>query len=1026
MMTRFHLFLILLHALFVTAVPAVIRSDDFESYMEGIAGAKLPSSGGGVFQQDGRWWAIPTAPHVMAIAVTTGITGNTTKAFHYRKTGELKAGGVLQIMGTMPRVRKKYCYEASIRNGDDTSSPFHAVTYAGIRFQNNGAVVCMSSDGRTELQIIKNAYPVGKWFRFKAEFDIPSDSAIVSINGETLGTLGMPKGTLSNFINPRWDFGGYGTKDCAFWLDDVLMTDADDPGTPISNAASIFSTPANITSEDAFGFEREGVWVSIPPDLISQMERSGNTESDLACARAQNYRDIGIVSNIPLRELAGGVHITREFVRQGQLSGKWGNHCRYPSIICSAVPSDWSSRNTFSISINSAVATGEIITLGILSDNPATPWKDWFFFRFSVDWTGEKRLAIPFTAFSAYEQPLGWSNIGAIAFFTKAFGFQPDPNTVLWLDDIILSYEKPVSASVKSNDTFMYRLKNYEKSAILNHSFPELPPGINPVISQNKAITHGYYFNYERAMYGYNPRFQPGYVSIAPSGKAYVWAGDRIQWIDGNGQWTFSDLAPVIAAWGKSRGWTGIRNGWGSQGCDPMIRFDSSGDVYVLANVTMIDENDKELSWTNRTALLLHTRDNMRTWQVYKLPGGRLANFEKLDGHNTDCLAHPPVILNGDISYFPGTDTGAYLVLPEKNADGTLHFDGPYKYAENAIVGNFHSGDGNVAVSAGDNIFIAWGWCPDSGRYPNIIAEITNSAGGGTVGRWGGGQWVWNTLRNTSLGATLPPIPPEHPSLLQTSISYSHTVTTKYSSNGVPTFVSVFNRRTRSFSSPVFVGMGGPSLDGHNWPAITLDSKGYLHVVINGHHDPVMYTRSIRPYDASAWTPASYVFPETARLSYATLTCDNHDNLYTVHRSTSDKTYNNRLGLYRKRSGADWEPERLLVFPFKYMYMVWYQRMSYDRVRDRLFLTYYSRGGQQQLSQDMYEFLVFQHPDQERLLAVNQGKPSAANHGRVMPLPKPISRTGGDMYNPLAGDVATIVSSDQGGTWRLATTEDFK
>jgi hypothetical protein len=546
----------------------------------------------------------------------------------------------------------------------------------------------------------------------------------------------------------------------------------------------------------------------------------------------------------------------------------------------------------------------------------------------------------------------------------------------------------------------------------------------NPVVTAEKALSHGYYFAYERALTGWNPRFTPGYVSFDPSGKAYVCAGDRIQWVGKDGRWTHADLAPVIAAWARARGWPGVRNNWDGR-FEPMLRFDRSGDAYALAQVTAIDLSEKEVSWTNRTQLLLHSRDSLRTWRAYVVPGGRLACFEKLDGHNTDAMNFPPALVIGDISYFAGTSPTCSLVVPVKKPDGTLELGGGYPYAENAIVGPPHSGDGSYLASVGDKIYLAWGWCPDMGHYPKILAELTNK-GAVVNNRWAADCWMWYTLKDTELGKTLPPIPARHSSLTQTTISYSHTVTTKYSSNGVPTFVSVFDRKTRKFDPPVFVGMGGPFLDGHNWPALTVDSKGYLHVVINGHHDPVMYTRSLRPRDATEWTPATYVFPETARLSYSTLSCDKDDTLYTVHRSTSDKLYNNRLGFYRKKAGGEWEPERPLVWPFKYMYMVWYQRMSYDRTRDRLFLTYSSRGGQQQLAQDMYEHLVFTHPDQEAKLAANSGKPKAANHGRVTPWPNPVQKTGGDMYNPHAGDVAMLVSRDHGETWGLATTDDFK
>jgi hypothetical protein len=50
----------------------------------------------------------------------------------------------------------------------------------------------------------------------------------------------------------------------------------------------------------------------------------------------------------------------------------------------------------------------------------------------------------------------------------------------------------------------------------------------------------------------------------------------------------------------------------------------------------------------------------------------------------------------------------------------------------------------------------------------------------------------------------------------------------------------------------VLIGFGGINAeDNHNWPALAVDSQGYLHVVINGHHNPFRYVRSARPLDIS-------------------------------------------------------------------------------------------------------------------------------------------------------------------------------
>ncbi len=93
----------------------------------------------------------------------------------------------------------------------------------------------------------------------------------------------------------------------------------------------------------------------------------------------------------------------------------------------------------------------------------------------------------------------------------------------------------------------------------------------------------------------------------------------------------------------------------------------------------------------------------------------------------------------------------------------------------------------------------------------------------------------------------------------------------------------------------------GEAHDNHGGPAITADSKGFLHAVYGPHHDPFRYRRSKRPNDASDWEP-EVEFGE--RCTYPTLICGPEDTLYlTCRRSFSDKPW--RVELWIK------EPERL-------------------------------------------------------------------------------------------------------------------
>ena len=47
----------------------------------------------------------------------------------------------------------------------------------------------------------------------------------------------------------------------------------------------------------------------------------------------------------------------------------------------------------------------------------------------------------------------------------------------------------------------------------------------------------------------------------------------------------------------------------------------------------------------------------------------------------------------------------------------------------------------------------------------------------------------------------------------------------------------------------------GKAHDNHGGPSLTVDSKGYLHVVYFPHHHPFRYRRSLEPNDATRWSP---------------------------------------------------------------------------------------------------------------------------------------------------------------------------
>ncbi len=91
----------------------------------------------------------------------------------------------------------------------------------------------------------------------------------------------------------------------------------------------------------------------------------------------------------------------------------------------------------------------------------------------------------------------------------------------------------------------------------------------------------------------------------------------------------------------------------------------------------------------------------------------------------------------------------------------------------------------------------------------------------------------------------------------------------------------------------------------HGRPAVTLDSKGYLHAVYGVHHNEIPYRRSLRPNDASEWTE-EILFGK--QLTYPTLVCGPDDTLYLTGRFGWDG-----VRMYTKAPSEDWEDRDLIM-----------------------------------------------------------------------------------------------------------------
>jgi len=681
----------------------------------------------------------------------------------------------------------------------------------------------------------------------------------------------------------------------------------------------------------AMGFEAEGAWLSAAPELFSDFKEE----------------EIWSVRLIPLAELNAGVKLVTDPIKEGKTAGRWADHPRFPTISTSAIPHDWSGCKSLSFWAHAEVATGELVTLGMQSDSPDTPWLDFYLYTFAVNWTGWKQLRVSFAECTAYEQPAGWQKVDALFFFTKIFNRQPNPYTVLVLDDLRLNPE-PVQSDpppwlAPPPPAGRLAIRGSAPAfdpTIVNHPYPEVrTEGTAPV----QVLP---YFMAERALRGYYPRYHPGFVSFDPQGKAYLQYGAGIiQTLGADGKWQVRNpLDEVVEPYVReTMKYTSLEPGDNGAGNETAIRWDKDGGMYLLVNVSQ-----KNTEWKTRKALLLYSPDGMKTWQVYLLPEYEV-RFEKFVGHNPDCLNRPPIIL---LSHYL-SPTKIYLMAPERKADGTLELPEPVLLAEDGVGLTPHSGESNQALTHGDEVFLVYG---------RLVV--------------------------------LPG---------------------KKKEDGVPSFARTYNLKTRQLSEPVLIGFGGINAeDGHNWPGVVADSKGVLHAVINGHHDPFTYAHSVRPWDISAWSAPEQV---AAGTSYAGLICDDQDNLYTVTRH-AEPGYYFKLSLHRKLAGQPWEKPQPLVLPYKPYYHVYYHKLTLEPARQRLWLCYWAQTASLCLFRDEFYAARYLWPDREK--PFREGNPNLPLGSCRM---KPAKY---EFYSAPPSELCVMVSDDRGATWHLATTEDFR
>jgi hypothetical protein len=152
---------------------------------------------------------------------------------------------------------------------------------------------------------------------------------------------------------------------------------------------------------------------------------------------------------------------------------------------------------------------------------------------------------------------------------------------------------------------------------------------------------------------------------------------------------------------------------------------------------------------------------------------------------------------------------------------------------------------------------------------------------------------------------------------------------------GNPTYAATYDRAGNKITGRKFLENAHPrnKTDVHSTPVITIDSRGYLHVLTGAHNGPFYYRRSKKPGDAlGAWTKTSRAGQGQ---TYASLLCDRQDVLQLVYRRQRGTP---GALCHRSKPAAGektkWSKCTDLVYPpgKRSGYVIFYHRLFSDRL----------------------------------------------------------------------------------------------